>query len=130
LSTTQEIGKQTEQAAKEFLQQHGLTLIEENYLCKLGEIDLIMRDNDQLVFIEVKYRRSCHYGSGYEAVTHKKQKNIINTARYFLALHKLTENISCRFDIVSMSPKKFSTITSKKHNPFNINWIKNAFYYS
>lgn len=118
---TQAIGKQTEAAAKKFLLQQGLRFIEENYFCRKGEIDLIMQDKQQLVFIEVKFRRNNSHGSGAEAVTLQKRLKIISAARHYLHQHHLTEVISCRFDVVSLNP------TSNKRAPFNIEWLANAF---
>jgi putative endonuclease len=124
--TTQKIGKEAENAAKEFLQQQGLKIIQENYFCRKGEIDLIMQDKHHLVFIEVKYRRNQHSGSGFEAVTYKKQQKIIHTARYYLYKQGLTETSDCRFDIVSVCPNTQSDLKSE-NNQFSINWIKHAF---
>jgi putative endonuclease len=124
--TAQDIGKKAENAAKEFLQQQGLRIIQENYFCRQGEIDLIMQDTNHLVFIEVKYRRNHHYGSGFEAVTYKKQQKVINTARHYLYKHGLTETNDSRFDIVSVSPNTQSNPKSET-SPFSINWIKHAF---
>ncbi|MFT5421796.1 MAG: putative endonuclease [Candidatus Endobugula sp.] len=124
--TAQDIGKKAENAAKEFLQQQGLRIIKENYFCRRGEIDLIMQDTHHLVFIEVKYRRNNHYGSGLEAVTYKKQQKIINTARHYLYKQGLTETNASRFDIVSVYPNTQSDLNSE-NSPFSIHWIKHAF---
>lgn len=73
--TTGEIGKLIEDNACDYLEQQGLKLLTRNFLCKMGEIDLIMRDKDDLVFIEVRYRQSDDYGDGVESITwHKKKK--------------------------------------------------------
>lgn len=121
MSSTRQVGKNTEIAAKQFLISKGLIFIEQNYLCNRGEIDLIMRDNDVTVFIEVKYRSNSHYGSGFEVVTQKKQQRIINTAANYLYKHSLTELVTSRFDIVSLSPQKGND------GPYKIDWLKNAF---
>lgn len=107
-------GKHAEQQARYYLQRQGLIFIMENYYCRQGEIDLIMQDADQLVFVEVKYRKTSIYGSGAEFVTPQKQRKIIYTARHYLHQHKLTEQYSSRFDIVSIEPA-------------SIQWIKSAF---
>jgi putative endonuclease len=121
---TQTLGKKAETAAKEFLIQQGLSIVEENYYCRQGEIDLIMRDDKQLVFVEVKYRRNTRHGSGADAVSFHKQQKIIYAARHYLHKHNLTETCSSRFDIASMSPANTLTTTT----PFTIHWLKNAFY--
>ena len=118
-STT--IGQQAEQHALNFLKQQGLKLITRNYHCRLGEIDLIMTDQQALVFIEVRYRKSQHYGSSAETVTTSKQKKIIHTAEHYL-LHEInTATPACRFDVVAIYPS--GTAQSSLH----FDWIKNAF---
>jgi len=82
------IGQKAEQEALNFLKQQGLKLITQNYYCRQGEIDLVMSDQQTLVFIEVRYRKSHHYGSSAESVTINKQKKIIHTAVLYL-LHKV-----------------------------------------
>jgi putative endonuclease len=121
MPNTKTVGKKAEVAAKLFLQHQGLRFIEGNYYCRKGEIDLIMQDAQQLVFIEVKFRRNHYHGSGAEAVTHQKRLKIISAARHYLHQHHLTEIISCRFDVVSINP------TSNSCSPFNIEWIQHAF---
>ena len=74
-----QFGKQLESEACDFLLQQGLTLITKNYNCKMGEIDLIMRDRDDyLVFVEVRYRKSSKYGNGAESISRFKRCKIIN----------------------------------------------------
>lgn len=118
---TQDIGKAAEEKAKKFLCSNNLTLITANYFCRQGEIDLIMRDRGSIVFVEVKFRKNTHYGTGLEMVTRKKQRKIIATAKHYLHKHGLTEKVNCRFDIVTLESKIHSTEPT-------INWLKNAFY--
>ena len=122
------VGEQTEKFAKEYLLQQGLTHVASNYRCRKGEIDLIMLDKGQLVFIEVKYRRNQRYGSGFDVVTASKQRKVIETARYYLHDKKLTESISCRFDIVSLEPTNNTTAHTKEEQNYTTHWLKNAFY--
>lgn len=70
-----EIGARYEQAAATFLLERGLQLISQNFSCRAGEIDLIMRDQQTTVFVEVKYRKNRHFGHAAEAVTPTKTKN-------------------------------------------------------
>jgi putative endonuclease len=109
-------GIQAEKSAEAFLQKQGLTLIERNYRNKLGEIDLIMHENEILVFIEVRYRENSEYGSGIESVTYHKQQKIIKAAQYYLQVHQLTEKVQCRFDVIGIG---------KDHS--QVEWVKNAF---
>ena len=87
-----------------------------NYRCRFGEIDLIARDNEYLVFIEVKYRKGSWSGRALEAVNFAKQKTICKVARYFLAVEYHNVDIPCRFDVVGIDDKK-------------VYWVKNAFEY-
>lgn len=93
-------GAAREQQALDFLQRQGLELITRNYRCKLGEIDLIMRDRDCLVFVEVRYRRSASHGSAAESINPRKQGKLLRTANFYLQQHGLLERQICRFDAV------------------------------
>lgn len=89
----------------------------------MGEIDLILTDKDQLVFVEVRYRKSSFYGSGAETVTWHKQQKLIRTALYYLqGTKKSLDEISCRFDVVEVSPHP--------EGKLDITWIKDAFHVS
>lgn len=77
-------GQQAELAACQFLQSHGLSLMESNYFCPQGEIDLIMNDNNTIVFVEVRYRRDTRYGTGAETVDRCKQNKLLATAAHYL----------------------------------------------
>ena len=109
-------GSRYEEQAAAFLEKQGLLVIEKNFRCKSGEIDLIARDNEYLVFIEVKYRKGNWSGRALEAVNFAKQKTICKVARYFLAVEYHNVDIPCRFDVVGIDDKK-------------VYWVKNAFEY-
>lgn len=85
----------------------------------MGEIDLIAMDHNILVFIEVRFRKNVHYGSGADTITHSKRRKIIRTANYFLQRHRQFTNRPCRFDVISMS--------SDHVGEAEIVWIKGAF---
>ncbi len=121
ITSRQAIGEQTEQLACQHLQRHGLRLIDKNYRCRLGEIDLIMQDVDSLVFVEVRYRRSAYFGSAEATVDLRKQKKLVKTAMYYLMWHKVSERTPCRFDVVA--------INSCVGCVSEISWIKDAFHY-
>lgn len=91
-------GAEAEQAAAEYLQKQGLKLIERNYHCRGGEIDLVMRDGATLVFVEVRARSTKAFGGAVESITAVKQARIILAARHYLARTGATNN--CRFDAV------------------------------
>lgn len=95
-------GAAYEEQAAHFLIKQGFQILERNYRCRQGEIDLIARDGDCLVFVEVKYRRSKQAGYPTEAVTVCKQKKIIRTALYYCYQQKIADTQTCRFDVVSI----------------------------
>ena len=113
-----ELGRIAEQAALSFLMGKGLTLLTRNYACRLGEIDLIMRDSDQLVFVEVRLRSNRFYGDGLASITRQKQKRIILAAKHFLSSKSSFAHFNCRFDVVAIS---------RPNGVFCHNWIRNAF---
>jgi len=112
-----DIGKLAEASACQYLQQQGLSFQQSNYRCKQGEIDIIMKDGEQLVFVEVRYRKHNYFGSGADTVDLKKQHKLFLAANHYLSANN-KHNTACRFDVVSIS----GTIC-----PANINWITNAF---
>lgn len=111
-------GLWAETVAQTFLQHQGLVLLAQNYRCKLGEIDLVMRERDTTVFVEVRYRRRDDFGTGAETVARQKQRKLIATARYYLQTHASARRQPCRFDVVSISSTQ---------DPHAIDWIRNAF---
>jgi putative endonuclease len=108
-----------EKSAESFLLSQGLHLLHRNFSSRFGEIDLIMEDQNTLVFIEVKFRSRSDHGSGADAVTPHKQGRISRTAAWYLAKNPRRAEQFCRFDVISMQPDK---------NEQGINWIRNAFY--
>ncbi len=113
-------GDNAEQAALDYLQSHGLQRVEQNFRCKLGELDLIMQDKQCMVFVEVRYRTSDRYGTSLATVTPAKQNKLRKTALFYLKARKLTE-AAIRFDVVGMKPGERSAST------YQFRWIKNAF---
>lgn len=113
---SQQIGFAAEDMAKKYLVKQGLKYIASNYRSKLGEIDLIMKDRDCLVFVEVKSRKSAAFGHAESYVNQTKQKKIIKTACLYLQAKHYKHTHPFRFDVLSIS--------GEKHQ---INWIQNAF---
>ena len=95
-----EIGNLGEDIASAFLQQKGYAVIRRNFLCRVGEIDIIAQKDEYLCFVEVKLRRNASYGEAREFVTRSKQKKIILAAKYYLSKN-LTE-LQPRFDVVEV----------------------------
>jgi putative endonuclease len=107
------IGGAKESLAADFLARHGLQLVARNHRCRLGEIDLVMREGGTLVFVEVRYRGSSRYGTPAETVDGRKQRRLIAAAGHYLQANPSV--LPCRFDVVAISGQD------------RIEWIKNAF---
>ena len=101
-SSKRETGDIHEQDAANYLQSRGLKLLASNHSSRHGEIDLIMQDQETLVFIEVRYRRNRNFGGAAISVTPKKQRKIALTALHYLQKHKKT-NTPCRFDVIAVT---------------------------
>lgn len=112
-------GATAERLACRWLQARGIKLITKNFRCKAGEIDLIMRDNDELVFVEVRYRKQSGFGGGLESVDWRKQKKLVNAANHFLMREQRFRHCACRFDVMAGSQNRDMTV--------NWDWIKQAF---
>lgn len=108
-------GSDAEQVAASYLQRQHLVLVTQNYRCRFGEIDLIMRDGTTLVFIEVRMRSHEMFGGAAASITPSKQAKLLRTARHYLA--ELNSEPPCRFDALLLSGV----------NGQEIEWIKNAF---
>jgi putative endonuclease len=100
-SSKQTLGILGEEMAFHELKKRGYKILIRNFECVLGEIDLIGKQNGQLVFIEVKTRSSDLFGLPAEAVTHEKQRQIVKVAQFYLKRYGIRET-SCRFDVVSV----------------------------
>ena len=108
-------GAHAEKLAAQFLQQQGLVLLQTNYHCRFGEIDLILKDGDTHVFVEVRLRSSAAFGGAAGSIDARKQAKLLKTARYYLS--ELKQIPPCRFDAVLMQSADLQ----------QIEWIKNAF---
>jgi len=115
MTLQQETGLLGENEAQRYLEDHGLTLEKKNYNTKGGEIDLIMKDGEYLVFIEVRYRYNPDFGSSVETIGPSKQRRIIRTALHYLQKENLLDQIDCRFDVIGIGGEQ------------RIVWIKDAF---
>jgi putative endonuclease len=110
------IGQEYEILAHQYLAKQGLSLIEKNFLTNGGELDLIMKDLDCIIFVEVRYRKSALFGHAAETVTASKRKNIVKAANTWLLKHGLSiHSTQIRFDVVAIH-----------NNGQQIEWIKNA----
>ena len=105
-----QLGGEYEKLAAEHLKAQGYELLEQNYRCRSGEIDLIARDGDTLCFVEVKYRRGSACGSPLEAVGYHKQRQILKVARYYLMKKSLNLDTACRFDVVAIEGNEITLL--------------------
>ncbi|ADE13189.1 YraN family protein [Sideroxydans lithotrophicus] len=106
-------GARAELIAAEHLRRHGLALVQSNYRCRFGEIDLILRDGETLVFAEVRQRSRNDFGGAAASIDRHKQQRLILAAQHYLA--SMPRLPPCRFDAVLLDAAD------------NIEWVKNAF---
>ncbi|MDD2760049.1 MAG: YraN family protein [Methylomonas sp.] len=107
-------GDRAEQQALNYLQAQGLTHVCSNFRCKVGELDLIMKDGEALVVIEVRFRKSEQFGGALASIDRQKQARIIAATQHYVIINRLS-HCAIRFDVVAISGDS------------RINWIKNAF---
>jgi putative endonuclease len=96
------LGREGERIAERFLKKKGYKLVERNYRCAVGELDLIVLDQRVIVFVEVKTRTGSGYGTPLDAVEFRKQQKMILAAQFFLNAKKLGQR-EARFDVVGIS---------------------------
>ena len=113
-------GEAKESEAASFLARQGLTLVCRNFQCKLGEIDLVMRSSDTLVFVEVRFRRSSLYGNAAATVDWRKQGKLLRTAQFYLQRSGLRDRVPCRFDVLGIAP-------DSRNGTLQFDWIRAAF---
>jgi putative endonuclease len=105
-------GLQAEEQAAQYLKKQGILIVERNYRCKGGEIDLIAKQGKQIIFVEVRSRLSSEFGSAADSITHRKQQRIILAARRYLLSYPSVP--ICRFDAILFDAGKLT-------------WLKNCF---
>ena len=110
------VGSEKEDEAARFLTKRGLKILELNFHNRFGEIDIIAKDGDFTVFVEVKYRKSAASGHPEEAVSMKKARTISKVADYYRLCRKLPEDAKVRFDVIAIEGD-------------DLRWYKNAFSY-
>lgn len=115
-------GEDAEIACCKYLRSQGLKLVDKNFSCRQGEIDIIMLDKKMLVFVEVRFRKNNSFGGGLESITPAKQHKLRKTAELYLQKNTHYEN--ARFDVVSMSK---NTQTKQHKQQYTFDWISNAF---
>lgn len=122
---TTTVGSRMEEVAAQHLRAAGLRILETNFKSRFGEIDLIARDGEVLVFIEVRFRRSQRFGGAGVSVDRRKQRKLHATASNYLQYRRL--DCPCRFDVVAIGHAEQSRAPNQNAPTLNIEWIKNAF---
>ncbi|MGY2292574.1 YraN family protein [Pseudomonas sp. SDO528_S397] len=117
--SSSQTGKDAELQALKHLQQHGLRLLAQNWLCKRGELDLVMLDGDTVVFVEVRYRKHAQWGGALASIDERKRQKLILAAQFFLQSEHRWSDAPCRFDVVA--------IESSPHATAGLNWLRDAF---
>lgn len=120
-SANRAAGARWEAFACAHLREAGLALIARNFTCRHGELDLVMRDRDVVVFVEVRYRRegaAGRYGGGIDSVGPRKCATLARAAGAFLAAHPQLARCACRFDVVAIGDGEGGPA---------VEWIRNAF---
>jgi putative endonuclease len=112
-------GRLWESHAAAYLEQHGLTILTKGYRCRLGELDLVCRDDRELVIVEVRARSSGARCSAVESIDAHKRRRIVQATRHLLMRHAAWNGARIRFDVVA-----FEAIDSEQPR---VEWIKNAF---
>lgn len=112
------LGKKGEAAGRAFLERRGVRILAANYACAAGEIDLIGREREAILFIEVKTRTSAAFGPPQFAVHQRKQRQIVRAAQWFLAERRMAE-VACRFDVLA--------VTFTRDELPRIQWLRDAF---
>ena len=115
--TKRHLGAEAEAKACQYLQDQGLRLLEKNYYCAAGEIDLIMEHDKTIVFVEVRMRNNPSFGSAAESVDWRKQKKLNTTALHYLQNKPKQAKRPARFDVIAMN----------QNSQTPIQWIKDAF---
>ena len=110
------VGEEKEGIAKQYLETKGLIVLKMNYRCRQGEIDIVARENECLIFAEVKYRSTTRCGRAAEAVTVQKQRKICRVSDVYRYQHRIPEEQTIRYDVVAIDGE-------------NIHWYQNAFDY-
>lgn len=112
-----ELARQGEEAAARHLRERGMQLLCRNYRCPMGEIDIVARDGETVVFVEVKARCSRGWGVPAEAVDRQKQARLARVARWFL-LERRLDGLACRFDVAGILVKG---------DRIMVEWVTDAF---
>jgi len=111
-------GQRSEVIAREYLESQGLSYLASNVRYPFGELDLIMREQTNIIFVEVKYRRTKQYGGAIQSLSHKQAQRLQSAATAWLQHYDPKANLGCRFDLVAITGHLTAT---------DCVWVKNIF---
>jgi len=111
------IGSNAEQLARRHLESQGLELLCENYRCRLGELDLVMREGSTLVIVEVRLRSRSRFGDGAASIDSGKRRRIVRATQHLLMTNRALARLRVRFDVISLEPAPAQ----------RLEWIRGAF---
>lgn len=114
------VGSLYENAAADFITEKGAKILIRNYRCRIGEVDIIARDEDYICFIEVKYRKDDLFGGPEAAVNFAKQRKISKVSAYYLLTNNMSEFTKIRYDVIAIDGTE---------GAFKFHWYKDAFNY-
>jgi putative endonuclease len=112
-------GQAAELYARGFLEHRGLQHLLSNYCCKVGELDIVMRDQDILVIVEVRYRTHAHFGGAAASISQQKQQRISRATQQLLRTNAAWSRLALRFDVVALTGTPPNT---------HVDWRRRAFY--
>lgn len=124
MKNTRLLGQAAEQTALHYLIKNGLKLITQNYHCYYGEIDLILKDQDDIVFTEVRSRSRTDFGFASESINPQKIRRLILAATHFLQKSGRLYKVNSRFDVIAI---QYQNNHGRQNGNTEIEWIKNAF---
>ena len=112
------VGEEAEQLARQQLESRGMKVVDRNFRCPMGELDLVMMDGEVLVFVEVRYRRNDRFGGAAASIDSAKQRKLNRAAEFYLQQNQSLAFRECRFDVMAVSG------TGGK---YQFDWISDAF---
>ncbi|GAB1475656.1 YraN family protein [Bacillota bacterium] len=101
MDSRKQLGKMGEKKAADYLERKGYTIIEQNFKCRIGELDIIAMDGNTLVAVEVKTRSNLSYGLPCESITAEKQRHVLRTFKFYSAINRI-KGIDMRIDVIEI----------------------------
>ncbi len=120
--TARSVGDRYEDIALAHLERAGLVLLARNFSCRYGELDLVMRERETIVFVEVRYRRGAAaaggFGDGVDSISAAKRAKLVRAAGIYLSMHPRLADRSCRFDVLAIGGDAAAPLLDWRQNAF------------